>query len=665
MGKIMKQKLLIVDDEQSILRALKRLFMRVGYQVFIADNGKEALEIMSKEACPVVISDYRMPMMNGSDLLLAIKSMQPNTVCMVLSGSSDFNSILTLLNSRTVFRFLQKPWDDNALVIEVEKAFCQYHSKQQRSIIADLLASSDEAVIELFPHGQIGRFNGLSKKILAIRNENTLLNDLFPYCTDRCIDYLFSPNVETPTLQTTQGESVMFSLKHVTDNSRFFSISMASDVDNNVLCESKTLIDQTSLLSTAQTLLETDKSFALVAIHLKNYGYWADMLGDIDSVALFNEIHTTLIMECERFNHRISVLPNEYFVILVANYVSEIELHSQLDNIFSSFTDKKYAEKTVRIEFTISYCIAPSDGASAQQLFSNALVSNRLHSNGNSHFYMRFDDSIIEQKRKQLFTSKALYHAIENQELFLNFQPKYDLRLRKIASCEVLLRWNSPELGMVSPDVFIPIAEQEGQIIEIGYWVIEKTCLAISNWLKNGIVLDHVAVNISGKQLSEPDFIPRVEALLKGFDIDMSILEFELTESWLVDNIEESAEKLARLKKAGISIAIDDFGTGYSSLSYLSKLPIDVLKIDRSLIIDIASNLNTQSMIANITRMAHDLGMKVVVEGVEYFDQIPILERLNCDIIQGYVIARPQKEEQFISLISDPNFSVARLMGDL
>jgi EAL domain-containing protein (putative c-di-GMP-specific phosphodiesterase class I) len=278
---------------------------------------------------------------------------------------------------------------------------------------------------------------------------------------------------------------------------------------------------------------------------------------------------------------------------------------------------------------------------------------------------MRFDNSIIEQKRKQLFTSKALYHAIENQELFLNFQPKYDLRLRKIASCEVLLRWNSPELGMVSPDVFIPIAEQEGQIIEIGYWVIEKTCLAISNWLKNGIVLDHVAVNISGKQLSEPDFIPRVEALLKGFDIDMSILEFELTESWLVDNIEESAEKLARLKKAGISIAIDDFGTGYSSLSYLSKLPIDVLKIDRSLIIDIASNLNTQSMIANITRMAHDLGMKVVVEGVEYFDQIPILERLNCDIIQGYVIARPQIEEQFISLISDPNFSVARLMGDL
>ncbi|MGI2169934.1 EAL domain-containing response regulator [Shewanella sp. MF05960] len=663
----MINKLLIVDDEVAILRALSRVLTRAGYQVFKANSGEEALSIMQQYACHVVISDFRMPIMNGAELLGAIKDLYPDTISMILSGYTDFNSVVALINSGTAFRFLQKPWDEQALFTEVKEAFSTYHNRSHQHQVNLLMSNTAEALVELHPNGQFGQVNGVAKQLFDFSQHTILLSDAFPYCTDNCVNKLFEDDLQTVTLQNRQGKDVELLLKIATDNSRFFELHFVNKNDGAVSNRKQlaAFLDQNELITTADGLIKSNTHFAMIAIHLKNYNYWTDMMGLQASEALFAEITSTMLSQSKQFQASLSFLSDEHFVLLLDNYKSELDLHKQLTDFIEPFNTSRFSDKSVHVEFVITYCIAHEDGESAQQLLNNVLMSNRLYRSSQSNFFMRYDASMIEQKRNQLLISKALFHAVENDELFLHFQPKFDLNKGKICSCEVLLRWNHPELGNVSPGVFIPIAEQEGQIIELGYWVIESACIAISNWTKKGINLDKVAINVSGKQLSQIDFIPRVEALLARFDIDMSRLEFELTESWLVDNIEESAEKLRRLKNAGISIAMDDFGTGYSSLSYLSKLPIDVLKIDRSLIMDIVHNLNTQSMVGSITRMAHELGMQVVVEGVEQIEQIKVLEKLKCDVIQGFIIARPQAEDHFTALISNADVSIASVMGKI
>ncbi|MGP1835058.1 EAL domain-containing response regulator [Shewanella frigidimarina] len=663
----MTNKLLIVDDEVAILRALERVFTRAGYTVFKANSGQDALSIMAQENCQVIISDFRMPMMNGYELLAAIKAQYPASLCMILSGFTDFNSILALLNSGTAFRFLQKPWDEPALISEVVKAFYTYHQQFQEYEVNQLMANSAEALIELYPNGQLGRLNGVAKQIFNFDSSSMILTDVFPYCTPEFLLRLFSESLDKQVLQTSKGKNIEMVLKKVTEKSRFFEFHFINKNDG-ALSNRKQLasfLDQNEMLRSADALLLSGQQFAMIAIHLKNYNYWSEMIGLSVTEKLFDDIASTLLSQSKQLSSSLAFLTNEHFILLLDNFGTELDLHKQLTDFIAPFNNNVYSEKSVRVELVITYCIANEDGDISEQLLSNVLISNRLHSIDHANVFMRYDASLIEQKRNQLLISKALFHAIDNEQLFLHFQPKFDLNQRKITSCEVLLRWDHPELGSVSPAIFIPIAEQEGQIIELGYWVIEQSCLAISNWMNKGLHLDKVAINISGKQLSQADFIPRVKALLARFDINMSNLEFELTESWLVDNIEQSVEKLIQLKNSGISIAIDDFGTGYSSLSYLSKLPVDVLKIDRSLIIDISSNVNTQSMVGNITRMAHDLGMKVVVEGVEQIEQIKILEQLKCDVIQGFIIARPQAEDSFAMLMSDADVLISAVMDGI
>lgn len=659
----MLNKLLIVDDETAILRALTRLFTRAGYHVFSAASGSAALHIMQREACQVVISDFQMPIMDGATLLAEIKTLYPATICMVLSGYSDFNAVLGLLNSGSAFRFLQKPWEDAVLLSEVDEAFRTYNEKRHEALVNQLMAGSADALVEVYQDGRIGRLNGFAKQVFQFADfKDLMLKDIFNSGCDESLEQLLNNSSGHAVLKTMQGQAVEVFVKVVGKQSRLLNVQLVESA-NPIFSghvSLSTVLDQTSILRSADAFLDAAKPFAMVAIQLKNYGFWSELIGFSESEVLFEEICDVLLQHANNQSVLLGYLANEQFILLLDNISSELDIHRQVNSLIMPFSQQNFSGRPLRVEFVVSYCIAPEDGDSGRQLLNNVLISNRLHAGGNTKFFMRFDASMIARKRSQLLISEALFHAIDNEQLFLHYQPKFDLHQQRICSCEVLLRWEHPILGTVSPAVFIPIAEQEGQIIELGYWVIQKACIAIANWQQQGIQLDKVAINVSGKQLAQADFIDRVESLLAGFNIDTSKIEFELTETWLIENIEESAEKLHRLKQAGISIAIDDFGTGYSSLSYLSKFPVDVLKIDRSLIADIAQNLNTQSMVSNITRMAHDMEMQVVVEGVETIEQLKILKQLKCDVIQGFFIARPQSEESFINLVgnTDINFIV-------
>ena len=233
-----------------------------------------------------------------------------------------------------------------------------------------------------------------------------------------------------------------------------------------------------------------------------------------------------------------------------------------------------------------------------------------------------------------------LAHALEHEEFVLHYQPKVDLATRRLTGVEALIRWNSPEQGLVSPIKFIPVLEDTGLIAQVGLWVLRQACIDRSLWLERWLKAPRVAVNVSMIQLHRDDFIRTTANIIKLSGSDAGI-DMEVTESLIMGDIGASIEKLATLKEMGVRIAIDDFGTGYSSLAYLAKLPVGELKIDRSFVAAMLEDSSAMTLVSTIISLAHALKLEVVAEGVETEEQAKILRLLRCDQMQGYLIRSP------------------------
>jgi EAL domain-containing protein (putative c-di-GMP-specific phosphodiesterase class I) len=229
-----------------------------------------------------------------------------------------------------------------------------------------------------------------------------------------------------------------------------------------------------------------------------------------------------------------------------------------------------------------------------------------------------------------------LRRAVEMGQLELHYQPKVDIGTNRIRSAEALLRWRHPTRGLVPPNVFIPIAEDTGLIVQIGEWVLRDSCRQVRAWIDSGMTPVRVAVNLSAKQFRHVDLVAVVRSALDEAQLQPGYLELELTESAIMDDAEKSASTLEFLSTMGVHISIDDFGTGYSSLSYLRRFPLDKLKIDRSFVRDLMSNPDDASIVKAIISLAHNLRLRVVAEGVETAEQLAFLRELGCDQYQGF-----------------------------
>ena len=246
-----------------------------------------------------------------------------------------------------------------------------------------------------------------------------------------------------------------------------------------------------------------------------------------------------------------------------------------------------------------------------------------------------------------------LRRAIQDKQFLLYYQPQVEGNGDRIVGAEVLIRWAHPVRGMVPPNDFIPSAEESGQIIQIGQWVMETTCLQLAQWAKHK-AFEHlsIAVNVSVQQFCQPNFVDQVITLLEQTGANPQRLKLELTESLFVENMEDIIDKMRALKSIGVGFALDDFGTGYSSLSYLSRLPLDHLKIDRSFVMDIESSENNIAICAATISLAHGLKLKVIAEGVENEAQRYFLTTVHhCDYLQGYLLGKPQPLKSFEALI--------------
>jgi len=251
---------------------------------------------------------------------------------------------------------------------------------------------------------------------------------------------------------------------------------------------------------------------------------------------------------------------------------------------------------------------------------------------------------------ERLAMENSIRHALEKGQFDLYYQPKISVSSGRIVGVEALIRWNHPDRGMVLPAEFIPLAEETGLILPMGEWVLQETVAQGKSWQAAGFPPLFMAVNVSARQFRQANFAGKVGQVLLESGFDPHYLEFELTETTLMTNADENIETLNKLNAMGVRIAIDDFGTGYSSLSYLKRLPVDVLKIDKSFVSGVIDSSDDAAIVAAIIAMARSLQLKVVAEGVETVEQVEFLQMNNCDEIQGYYFSRPLPVEQFEKL---------------
>ena len=260
-------------------------------------------------------------------------------------------------------------------------------------------------------------------------------------------------------------------------------------------------------------------------------------------------------------------------------------------------------------------------------------------------YHREMADAIEKRVRIEADLRYAIEHS-EQLELYL--QPQLNAQ-RKVIGAEALIRWQHPEFGFVSPAEFIPLAEETGLIIGLGDWINEQACQIIKQWQQLGFSHLVLSVNVSAPQFQQLDFVDKLNTLMHHYDLPQGSLKIELTESVLMQNVDDVISKISELKQLGIQFALDDFGTGYSSLSYLMRLPFDVLKIDVSFVRDMFESPQKEAIVQTIVQLAHNLGLKVVAEGVETEKHFDYLSSLGCDYFQGYLFSKPVAESEFRS----------------
>ncbi len=302
-----------------------------------------------------------------------------------------------------------------------------------------------------------------------------------------------------------------------------------------------------------------------------------------------------------------------------------------------------------RIAATFGIAMFPEDGADAETLIKNAEVALK-NAKAKGERYLFYTQEMTRRVAERLSLENKLRQALEREEFVLHYQPKVELRTRTIVGVEALIRWKSPELGLVPPLKFIPLLEDTGLIVEVGAWALRRAVLDHAGWAHQAIQAPRVAVNVSPVQLRRPDFVAGLESAIRE-GASPHGLDLEITESLIMQDVEGSIGKLKAARDLGISIAIDDFGTGYSSLAYLARLPVQMLKIDRAFIIKMLDDPNVMTLVRIMISLAHSLRLKVVAEGVEEEEQARMLHLLRCDEMQGYLFSKPLPLQEITALL--------------
>ena len=396
-------------------------------------------------------------------------------------------------------------------------------------------------------------------------------------------------------------------------------------------------------------------TLAVMFIDLDRFKNVNDSLGHDAGDSLLVTV-TSRLKDCMRRSDTIARLGGDEFVVILSDFAAASEVAEVAEKIVAQVMEPMTLKgHEVHVGASIGIALYPQDGEDVTSLMKGADTAMYRAKNAGRSTFRFFDAKVDGEAVERLKLEAALRRAIENREFELFYQPKIQLNGTGLAGAEALIRWNSPERGLVPPDMFIPLAEETGLIIAIGDWVLSEACRQLADWQKRGLPPVRIAVNVSARQFMDERFCDRVAGLLKSFELDPSMLEVELTESTVMADPEKAVLQLQRLREIGLAVSVDDFGTGYSSLSYLKKLPLNTIKIDRSFVRHLDTESDNAAIVRAILGLGMALGMTAIAEGVETLGEEQHLQDAGCQVAQGFKYSKPIPANDFEEWLGEYN----------
>jgi diguanylate cyclase (GGDEF)-like protein/PAS domain S-box-containing protein len=387
--------------------------------------------------------------------------------------------------------------------------------------------------------------------------------------------------------------------------------------------------------------MRTEKLLALLYIDIDHFKNINDSRGHGSGDAL-------LRLVAQRLRHTVAGtdmvarMGGDEFIVVITNLADRSGIEALAHRIMSAISAPIERDGgTFGVTVSMGISVYPEDSLDFEGLLKHADIAlYQAKDRGRNNFQVFAADMNV-RLMERVALEQALRRAVGTDQLFLEYQPIVDLPSGTMVGLEALLRWQHPDLGLVPPNRFIPVAEQCGAIIDLGDHVLRQVCRQLGEWVQDGLPLVPVSINISPRQFDRSRLQDTVEGLAREYGVDCALLSFEITEGAVMHDIEQHLGTLHALRRLGSRIVVDDFGTGYSSLSYLKHLPIDALKIDRAFVRDMATDSNDAAIVTAIVSMARSLGLRTVAEGVETADQMDRLATLGCDAAQGFYLDRP------------------------
>lgn len=408
------------------------------------------------------------------------------------------------------------------------------------------------------------------------------------------------------------------------------------------------LMFKDQLTASLVRVLKNHHSIAVLFIDLDRFKDVNDTLGHSMGDALLVAV-TRRIRACVRGHDTLARHGGDEFICILENVTNKTEVCVVAGKLLAQFNEPFTVDgNELFLSASIGISLAPEDGNEVDILVRNAdAAMYRAKESGRNRYHF-YSPEMTQLAQQRMHMENLLRHAVEYGELEVFFQPKLACGKDTLVGAEALLRWHSPQLGDLPPSQFIPLAEDNGHIVEIGAWVMRTALHQLSQWDEAGFRLNSLSINLSVKQLERSDFIDQVNAVLTETGIDPRRIEFEITES-VIMSVDDSISLLKRLRDLGVSLSVDDFGTGYSSLTYLKELPISVIKIDRSFINGIGRSSSDEAIIRTVIELSHSLGFYTVAEGIENQPQADFLCGEGCEQMQGYLFGRPLPADDFKS----------------
>jgi diguanylate cyclase (GGDEF)-like protein len=440
---------------------------------------------------------------------------------------------------------------------------------------------------------------------------------------------------------------IAFALRHLAQKARMDYLAYhdsLTDLPNRSLF--------TDRMNQALNAARREKRFAAaIFVDVERFRMVNETFGRKSGDDLLREIGARL-REAAREQDTVARVGGDHFAIAVAPF----DRPGDTAYTFLERLDRALARPIVlegvelRVALKAGIAVFPTDGESTEVLCANAETALIKAKQAGSR-YLFYAPEMNARVAESLAMENGLRRALDDGRLALHYQPKIDVGSGAVAGLEALIRWTDPELGVVPPARFVSVLEETGMILAAGRWALGRAVDDIQRWQALGLNVPRISVNVSAIQLRQKDFVDSVLEAVTRFDGGAPLIDLEITESVLVDDIEESTRKLQALRRAGVEVAVDDFGTGFCSLSYLARLPVDTLKIDRSFVVRMGDAGYPRNIVAMIVSLAHTLNLRVVAEGVEDHEQVRLLKELGCDQIQGFFVSQPVPADQIAPLL--------------